>query len=176
MESENAVLDKVTERIRFVTEIDKLKLVLRRTKLICADRPENDAEHSWHLAIMALVFADLSNEKIDLLRVIKMLLIHDLVEIDAGDTFIYDSVKPAEDGNGLIVRLIMTQSMLLTLASFAVAYALRELVAPVFPRTLGFLAVETAITFGVMLVGGVVASMMAVWHALRTPAQLALGS
>lgn len=77
--------------------------------------------------------------------------------------------------NGLIVRLIMTQSLLLTLASFAVAYALRELIAPVFPRTLGFIGIETAITFGVMLVGGVLASMMAVWHALRTPAQLALG-
>ena len=77
--------------------------------------------------------------------------------------------------NGLIVRLIMTQSMLLTLASFAVAYALRDLIAPNFPRTLAFVATETAITFGVMLVGGVLASLMAVWHALRTPAQLALG-
>jgi putative ABC transport system permease protein len=77
--------------------------------------------------------------------------------------------------NALIVRLIMTQSMLLTLASFALAYALRDLIAPSFPRTLAFLAPETAITFAVMLVGGVLASLMAVWHALRTPAQLALG-
>jgi putative ABC transport system permease protein len=77
--------------------------------------------------------------------------------------------------NGLIVRLIMTQSMLLTLGSFALAYLLRDLIAPGFPRTLGFLPVETAITFAVMLAGGVVASLMAVWHALRTPAQLALG-
>lgn len=77
--------------------------------------------------------------------------------------------------NGLIVRLIMTQSMLLTLASFALAYALRDLIAPGFPRTLAFLAPETAITFAVMLAGGVLASLMAVWHALRTPAQLALG-
>jgi|CXWL01.1.fsa_nt_gi putative ABC transport system permease protein len=77
--------------------------------------------------------------------------------------------------NGLIVRLIMTQSMLLTLASFAVAYALRDLIAPGFPRTLAFVPQETAVTFGVMLVGGVLASLMAVWHALRTPAQLALG-
>jgi putative ABC transport system permease protein len=77
--------------------------------------------------------------------------------------------------NGLIVRLIMTQSMQLTLASFAVAHALRDLIAPNFPRTLAFVAPETAITFGVMLVGGVLASLMAVWHALRTPAQLALG-
>ena len=77
--------------------------------------------------------------------------------------------------NGLIVRLIMTQSMLLTLASFALAYALRDLMAPNFPRTLAFVAPETAITFAVMLAGGVLASLMAVWHALRTPAQLALG-
>jgi putative ABC transport system permease protein len=77
--------------------------------------------------------------------------------------------------NGLIVRLIMTQSMLLTLASFALAYGLRDLIAPGFPRTLAFVGQETAITFGVMLLGGVLASLMAVWHALRTPAQLALG-
>jgi putative ABC transport system permease protein len=77
--------------------------------------------------------------------------------------------------NGLIVRLIMTQSMLLTLASFVLAYALRDLIAPGFPRTLAFLPAETAVTFAVMLVGGVLASLMAVWHALRTPAQLALG-
>ena len=77
--------------------------------------------------------------------------------------------------NGLIVRLIMTQSLLLTLASFVIAYLLRDLIAPGFPRTLAFLPAETAITFMVMLVGGVLASLMAVWHALRTPAQLALG-
>lgn len=77
--------------------------------------------------------------------------------------------------NALIVRLIMTQSMLLTLASFALAYALRDLIAPNFPRTLAFLGPETAITFAVMLAGGVLASLMAIWHALRTPAQLALG-
>lgn len=77
--------------------------------------------------------------------------------------------------NAVIVRLIMTQSMLLTLASFALAYALRESIAPGFPRTLAFTVHETAITFAVMLAGGVAASLMAVWHALRTPAQLALG-
>ncbi|MCL4696852.1 MAG: ABC transporter permease, partial [Burkholderiaceae bacterium] len=77
--------------------------------------------------------------------------------------------------NWVIVRLIMEQSMALTLASFAVAYALRELIAPGFPRTLAFLPRETAVTFAVMLAGGVVASGMAVWHALRTPPQLALG-
>jgi len=77
--------------------------------------------------------------------------------------------------NWVIVRLIMEQSMALTLASFALAYALREAVAPNFPRTLAFVPQETAITFAVMLVGGAVASLMAIWHALRTPPQLALG-
>ena len=77
--------------------------------------------------------------------------------------------------NGVIVRLIMEQSMALTLASFAVAYGLRELIVPGFPRTLAFLPQETAVTFVVMLAGGVVASLMAIWHALRTPPQLALG-
>ncbi|OFZ97810.1 MAG: hypothetical protein A3H35_21615 [Betaproteobacteria bacterium RIFCSPLOWO2_02_FULL_62_17] len=77
--------------------------------------------------------------------------------------------------NGVIVRLIMEQSLALTLASFAVAYGLRELIVPGFPRTLAFLPQETTATFVVMLGGGVVASLMAIWHALRTPPQLALG-
>jgi len=77
--------------------------------------------------------------------------------------------------NRVIVRLILEQSLALTLASFALAYGLRELIAPNFPRTLAFLPGETAATFAVMLVGGVLASLMAIWHALRTPPQLALG-
>lgn len=77
--------------------------------------------------------------------------------------------------NHLIVRLIMTQSLLLTLGGFLLAYLLREAIAPGFPRTLAFTNAETAATFAVMLVGGVLASLLAIWHALRTPAQLALG-
>ncbi len=77
--------------------------------------------------------------------------------------------------NWVIVRMIMEQSLALTLGSFAAAYALRQWVAPGFPRTLAFLPHETAVTFVVMLVGGVVASLMAIWHALRTPPSLALG-
>ena len=77
--------------------------------------------------------------------------------------------------NGLIVRLIMTQSMLLTLASFALAYALARPDRARLPTHPRFRGADTAITFAVMLVGGVLASLMAVWHALRTPAQLALG-
>jgi putative ABC transport system permease protein len=77
--------------------------------------------------------------------------------------------------NVVIVRLIMEQSLVLTLASFAGAYVLRELVAPGFPRTLHFLSHETAATFAVMLAGGIVASFTAIGHALRTPPQRALG-
>ncbi|MBE7416469.1 MAG: ABC transporter permease [Ideonella sp.] len=77
--------------------------------------------------------------------------------------------------NWVIVRLILEQSLALTLASFAVAYGLRELIVPGFPRTLTFLPQETTVTFAVMLAGGVLASLMAIWHALRTPPQLALG-
>ncbi|GAB3959421.1 HD domain-containing protein [Spirosoma harenae] len=80
-------------QIEFIKEVDKLKYILRKTKLLNSDRPENDAEHSWHLCLMALVLVEHSNTPIDLLKVIKMLLIHDLVEIDAGDTFIYDTQK-----------------------------------------------------------------------------------
>jgi putative ABC transport system permease protein len=77
--------------------------------------------------------------------------------------------------NSVIVRLILTQSLLLTLGGFALAYVLRGVIAPGFPRTLAFTTQETAITFAVMLAGGVLASFMAIWHALRTPPQLALG-
>lgn len=77
--------------------------------------------------------------------------------------------------NRVIVKLILTQSMLLTLASFLLAYGLREVIAPGFPRTLAFTTQETAVTFAVMLAGGLVASFMAILHALRTPPQLALG-
>lgn len=80
-------------QIEFIKEVDKLKYILRKTKLLNSDRNENDAEHSWHLSLMAIVLADHANAPINLLKVIKMLLIHDIVEIDAGDTFIYDTQK-----------------------------------------------------------------------------------
>ena len=81
------------KQIEFIKEIDKLKYIQRRTRLINSDRTENDAEHSWHLAMMAITLAQHSNVEIDLLKVVKMVLIHDIVEIDAGDTFIYDTAK-----------------------------------------------------------------------------------
>ena len=77
-------------RLRFVLEADSLKSVLRRNSITDGSRRENSAEHSWHLALMALVLAPRRGEPIDVARVIEMLLVHDLVEIDAGDTFVYD--------------------------------------------------------------------------------------
>jgi len=76
--------------MEFIIELDKMKSIFRRTSIIGQDRREDDAQHSWHISIMAMILSEYTNEKIDLLRVIKMLLSHDLVEIYAGDTFCYD--------------------------------------------------------------------------------------
>lgn len=85
--------ESLQKQIAFIKEIDKIKYIQRKTKLFNSDRNENDAEHSWHLAVMAIVLAGHANEPIDVLKVVKMVLIHDIVEIDAGDTFIYDTQK-----------------------------------------------------------------------------------
>ena len=79
------------KQLAFIKEIDKIKYIQRKTKLFYSDRNENDAEHSWHLAMMTLILAEHSNEPIDVLKVVKMVLIHDIVEIDSGDIFIYDT-------------------------------------------------------------------------------------
>ena len=76
--------------MRFIEEIDKEKLIGRQTYLSDASRKENDAEHAWHMAIMAVLLKEYANEKIDVLKTMTMLLIHDIVEIDAGDTYAYD--------------------------------------------------------------------------------------
>jgi putative hydrolase of HD superfamily len=83
--------DRLEHQIDFIIQIDKAKQVLRQTALADGSRQENDAEHSWHIGIMAFILAEYANEKnLDMLRVLKMLLIHDLVEVIAGDTFLYD--------------------------------------------------------------------------------------
>lgn len=74
----------------FIVEIDKMKSTLRKTKLIGKDEFEDDAQHSWHIATMALILKDYADEDVDIDKVIRMLLVHDLVEIYAGDTFGYD--------------------------------------------------------------------------------------
>lgn len=82
--------ERLNQQIQFILEIDRLKQILRQTLLMDGSRRENSAEHSWHISIMAFVLAEYAPANTDLLRAIKMLLIHDLVEIDAGDTFCYD--------------------------------------------------------------------------------------
>ncbi len=103
-EQESAVNDpsRLARQIEFLVEIDKLKQVVRQTWLMDSSRRENDAEHSWHLAMFALLLTEYATAPgIDLLRAIKLVLVHDLVEIDAGDTFAYDTVasqdKPARE-------------------------------------------------------------------------------
>ena len=85
--------DNLVKQVSFIKEIDKLKYIQRKTKLFNSDRNENDAEHSWHLAMMTIVLAEHSDKPIDILKVLKMVLIHDIVEIDAGDIFLYDTSK-----------------------------------------------------------------------------------
>lgn len=82
--------DRLQSQIAFLLEIDKLKTIVRQSLLLDTSRHENDAEHSWHLAMTALVLAEYAPDGVDLSRVIRMILVHDLVEIDAGDTYCYD--------------------------------------------------------------------------------------
>lgn len=82
---------RLAQQLQFILEIDRLKHILRQTLLTDGSRQENSAEHSWHIAIMAMVFAEYAPPGVDMMCAIKMLLIHDLVEIDAGDTFCYDT-------------------------------------------------------------------------------------
>ncbi|MCR5109187.1 MAG: HD domain-containing protein [Lachnospiraceae bacterium] len=82
--------DRLKQQLDFALEIDKEKNIFRQTHLSGHGRNENDAEHAWHMAVMAYLLKEYSNEDIDILRVMIMCLIHDIVEIDAGDTYAYD--------------------------------------------------------------------------------------
>jgi putative hydrolase of HD superfamily len=84
-------MQEIQKIFDFIIEIEKLKDVYRKTRPVGLDRFENSAEHSWHVSLCALLLKEYANEKIDIDRVIKMLLIHDLGEIDAGDTIVYES-------------------------------------------------------------------------------------
>jgi len=88
--------ERLFKDMEFIVELDKMKSILRQTSLINEDKREDDAQHSWHIALMSMVLNEYANEKIDDKKVIKMLLIHDLVELYAGDTFCYDK-KGNED-------------------------------------------------------------------------------
>lgn len=82
--------ERLAQQMDFCREVDKEKEVFRQSFLCSGNRRENDAEHAWHMTLMAMILQEYSNEDVDLLKVIEMLLIHDVVEIDAGDTYAYD--------------------------------------------------------------------------------------
>lgn len=83
-------MDRLDKQFDFIRELDKEKFIGRQTYLTDGVRKENDAEHAWHMAVMTLILSEYSNEPIDILKTISMILIHDVVEIDAGDTYAYD--------------------------------------------------------------------------------------
>ncbi|MCQ2407852.1 MAG: HD domain-containing protein [Oscillospiraceae bacterium] len=87
----NEAEKRFSEQIGFLIEMDKMKNVYRRTRVLHEDRSENDAEHAWHLAMLAIVLHEYANEPVDLAKVMTTVLIHDVVEIDAGDTYAYDA-------------------------------------------------------------------------------------
>ena len=84
-------MDRLEQQFAFIQEIDKEKFIGRQTYLSDGLRKENDAEHAWHLALMTILLSEYANEDIDVLKTVTMLLIHDIVEIDAGDTYAYDT-------------------------------------------------------------------------------------
>lgn len=88
-------MDRLEEQLQFILEVDKVKNIFRQTYLADGKRRENDAEHSWHLALMAVLLKEYAPGEVDLKRVLPMVLIHDLVEIDAGDTYAYDDAGAA---------------------------------------------------------------------------------
>lgn len=81
---------RLDKQFGFIREIDKEKMINRQTYLSDASRKENDAEHAWHAAVMTILLSEYANEKIDILKTVAMILLHDVVEIDAGDTYAYD--------------------------------------------------------------------------------------
>ncbi|ENN6983302.1 HD domain-containing protein [Vibrio parahaemolyticus] len=90
-------MERLEKQLALLIELDKLKSVLRRTRVKRAEgRLENSGEHSWHVALMAVLMEEHANAPVDICRVMKMLLIHDVIEIDAGDTFVYDTAATKE--------------------------------------------------------------------------------
>ncbi len=94
----NIYMEDIKKQLEFINEIEKLKCVERHNHTLDNNRPENSAEHSWHTAIMAMILFDKNNKNLDQLKIIKMLLIHDIVEIYAGDAFLFDDSARNEAG------------------------------------------------------------------------------
>lgn len=87
--------ERFAQQMTFLLELDKMKNIYRQSYVLHEDRHENDAEHSWHLAVLAIILAEYANEPVDLKTVLETVLIHDVVEIDAGDTYAYDEAGNA---------------------------------------------------------------------------------
>ena len=111
---------RLNRQLLFSAEIDKMTDVLRRTMLINKSRRENDAEHSWHIAAMAMLFSEYTVEPVDVSRAVQMCVVHDIVEIDAGDTFAYDAkgnadktAREAEAADKLFAKLPPDQGALI---------------------------------------------------------------
>lgn len=85
-------LERLEKQLEFIREIDKEKQIFRQTYVSDGTRKENDAEHAWHMAVMTFLLKEYANEEMDVLKTIQMILLHDVVEIDAGDTYAYDDV------------------------------------------------------------------------------------
>ena len=115
--------DRLRAQLTFLVEIDQLKTVMRQSPLAAADRRENDAEHSWHLAVMVVILAEHSDESIDVGHTVQLVLLHDLVEIYAGDTPLYDSAA----GDGQHEREVAAADQLFGLLPADQAQRLRAL-------------------------------------------------
>lgn len=88
-------MNRLEQQLSFIMELDKVKQIMRQTYLADGSRKENDAEHSWHLTLMAFVLAEYANEPVDVCKLMKMVMLHDIIEIDAGDTYAYDTTGNA---------------------------------------------------------------------------------
>lgn len=87
----NNIPERLSKQLDFMLELDKMKNLYRQTYVLHEDRKENDAEHSWHLAILTFLLSEYSSQPVNVMHVMKMVLLHDVVEIDAGDTYCYDT-------------------------------------------------------------------------------------
>lgn len=102
------MLARLSDQMKFIEEIDQLKSVQRKTSIVSGERRENSAEHSWHLAVMALILDEHADASIDVLKVLKLVLIHDIVEIDSGDTYAFsrrDHLEVAENERSSAQRI-----------------------------------------------------------------------
>lgn len=93
------ISERLQKDMEFIIELDRMKSIIRQTSIIGEDKREDDAQHSWHISVMAMILSEYTNEKVDVCKVIKMLLTHDLVELFAGDTFCYDEVANQDKRN-----------------------------------------------------------------------------